>query len=130
MNDYSSVIYNEVKAAVQAEYPRCFCTTASVSSDDSRLPALYLSFSFPYEDESTADSSGVEKWTHTVVTAEAYSGTSEQEARGIVDAVDARLRRSGFRRSNYTKVPNADPSIRRISATWRGKVNQRGEVAA
>lgn len=130
MNDWSTVIFNEVRGEVAASFPRCFCTTGNVSSKDTRLPALYMSFSFPGEDESTADSSGTEIWTRTVVTAEAYSGTSEHEARSIIKTVDERLRRSGFRRSNYTLVPNADPSIDRISATWRAKVNEGGEVAA
>lgn len=130
MNDYSAVIFNEVRDAVAAAFPTCFCTTGDVSSTDTRLPALYMSFAFPGEDEATADSSGVELWTRTTVTAEAYSGTSEHEARSIIKTVDERLRRSGFRRSNYTQVPNADPSIRRMSATWRAKVNEGGEVAA
>lgn len=130
MNDYGTVIFNEVREAVTAAYPGCFCTTASVASDDTNLPALYVSVDFPGETEGTADSSGVELWTRTTVTAQAYSGTSDREAQGIIRVVDERLRRTGFRRSNYTRVPNADPSIRRYTATWRGNVNGRGEVAS
>lgn len=129
MNDFSAVIFQEVKEAVTGLFPGCFCTTSDVTGE-TRLPALYLSVSMPGEYEPAADSSGEELWTRTVITCEAYSGTSEHEARRIIGAVDERLRASGFRRSNFTRVPNTDPSVRRVSATWRGNVNKGGEVAA
>ena len=130
MNDYSVVIFNEVRSAVQAEFPGCFCTTSQTTSDKPKLPALWMCFTFPSVDESTLDSSGEELWTPTVIDAQAYSGTSEREARQIIATADAALRRAGFRRTNYTQVPNADPSIRRIAAKWRAKANADGVIAS
>lgn len=129
MNDHSSKIFNYVRERVTEQYPKCFCTTASVASKDVKLPALKMSFSFPSEDETTRDSSGIEKWTRTVCDAEAYSGTSEQEARAIVAVADEAMARCGFRRSNYAVVPNADQSVRRIAVKWRAKLDASGDVA-
>lgn len=130
MNDKSNRIFTYIKQQVQAKYPKCFCTTANVSSSDVQLPALYVQFAFPSEDETSIDSSGVELWTRTTCTAESYSGTSAQEAKGILAIADAAMKKCGFSRSNYTEVPNAaDATVRRFSATWRGKVNADGVVA-
>lgn len=129
MNDHSTKIFNYVRARVQEAYPECFCTTAEVSSDDVRLPALLMRFTFPSEDETTRDSSNVELWTRTLCDAQAYSGTSEQEARGILAVADEAMGRCGFRRSNYAQVTNADQSVRRYAIKWRAKLDKTGNVA-
>ena len=127
MNDYSLEILAAVRGDVESAHPGCTVTTSAITSEDASLPALWLAFTFP--GEYAADSSG-EAWTGTVVDAQAYSGTSEREARAIISTVDSCLRRMGFRRSNYTQVPNADPSVRRIAAKWRARVDRDGNVAA
>lgn len=127
MNDYSVEVFDAVRRAVGETHPGCLCTTGQLVSEDARLPALWMAFTFP--GEYAADSSG-EAWTGTVVDAQAYSGTSEREARSIISTVDSCLRRMGFRRSNYTQVPNADPAVRRIAAKWRARVDRGGNVAA
>ncbi len=130
MNDHSTKVFNYLREQVQAKYPECFCTTSPVSSTDSKLPALYVSFTFPSEDTATADSSGEEVFTRTVCDAEAYSGTSAAEARGILSVADDAMRKCGFRRSNYTEVANADQSIRRYAIKWRCKLDKHGNAAA
>lgn len=128
MNDYTTEIFNSVREGLTASRPALFVTAGPVTGEDIKLPAMRVTFSFAGEAE--ADSSGEEVWTETVVEAEAFSGTSAFEARSIIGETDRLLRRMGFRRSNLTQVPNADPSIRRVSAKWRALVGRRGEVAA
>lgn len=130
MNDYSNQIFTYIEEQVLAKYPDCFCTTSNTSGSSVTLPTLYIQFAFPSEDTTTIDSSGVENWTRTTCTAECYSGTSAQEAKGILGVMDEAMHKRGFSRSNYTEVPNAaDPTIRRFSATWRAKVNSEGTCA-
>lgn len=129
MNDHSTKIFNYVRSQVQAKYPKCTVTSTPMSTKDLKLPALLVKFRFPGEDESTRDSSGVELWTRTVVEAESYSGTSVFESRNILATADEALARCGFRRSNWTEVADADPSIRRLAATWRAKLDKSGNVA-
>lgn len=129
MNDHSTRIFNYVRQEVTKRYPKCTVTSSAINSKDSQLPALLVKFRFPGEDESTRDSSGVELWTRTVVDAQSFSGTSVFEARNILVAADEALARCGFRRSNWTEVSDADPSVRRLAATWRAKLDKSGNVA-
>lgn len=129
MNDHSTRIFNYVRQEVTKRYPKCTVTSGAINSKDSKLPALLVKFRFPGEDESTRDSSGVELWTRTVVGAQSFSGTSVFEARNILVAADEALARCGFRRSNWTEVADADPSVRRLAATWRAKLDKSGTVA-
>lgn len=129
MNDFSTTYLGFVRKEVVAKYPRCFVTTSPVSERGAKLPALYVRFASPMATPGTEDSSASEAWTRTRVTAEAYSGTSLQEARGIIALADEAFYRLGFRRSNLTEVPNADASIRRVSATWRASVDADGTTA-
>lgn len=130
MNDHSNHLFAYVRQEVLKKYPECFCTTANTSGSEVKLPALYMTFTFPSEDETTIDSSGVELWTKTVCVAEAYSGASAQEARGILAVADAAMRKCGLTRSNYSEVPNAaDQTVRRFTATWRGNFNADGVCA-
>lgn len=129
MNDYSAIIFNRVRDAVSKKYPKCRCTSSVTAGKKVELPALLVSFAFPSEDTDLADSSGEEVWTRTVCTAEAYSGTSQYEAKGILKTADEAMRSIGFRRSNYTEVPNVDKSVRRFQITWRAKADRHGNIA-
>nr|DAT29555.1 MAG TPA: hypothetical protein [Caudoviricetes sp.] len=129
MNDFSAKYTSFVREQVTAKFPGCFVTTAPVNSKDRKLPALYLRYEFPSPTPGTEDSSGAEAWTRTKVTAEAYSGTSMQEAKSIIAVADEAFYRLGFRRSNLSEVPNADTSIRRVTATWRASVDATGTTA-
>lgn len=129
MNDFSTRYLGYVREQVADKFPKCFVTTTPVSAKDSKLPALYVIFSSPSATPGTEDSSGTEAWTRTTVTAEAYSGTSLQEARAIIALADEAFYRLGFRRSNLTEVPNADTSVRRVAATWRASVGADGTTA-
>ena len=129
MNDFSAKYTSYVREQVRAKFPSCFVTTAPVNSKDRKLPALYLSYSFPSPTPGTDDSSGSEVWTRTKVVAEAYSGTSVQEAKAIISVADEAFYRLGFRRSNLSEVPNADTSVRRLTATWRASVDASGTAA-
>lgn len=128
MNDFSVAIFNYVRDVVRERYPGCLVTSAPLNSDRPQLPALTIRFSFPSADEATF-SSGGEVFTRTVCDAEAYSGTSAAEARGILALADDAMGRCGFRRSNYTEVANADQTIRRYAIKWRGSVDRDGNVA-
>lgn len=130
MNDFSTTYVRYLADRVTARFPSCFVTMSSVGTKDTRLPALYVSFSFPSPTPGTEDSSGREVWTRTSVSAQAFSGTSLQEARAIIEEADAAMYALGFRRSNLTEVPNADMSIRRMAATWRASVDANGTTAA
>lgn len=130
MNDYSNAIFTYVAEAVEAKFPGCTCSSAPFTSSDVSLPAMYMRFTFPGEDESTADSSGEEVFTLTSCAVDAFSGTSLQQTKNIISTIDNVMRRLGFRRVSWNEVQNADPSVRRISARWRAKVNARGQVAA
>lgn len=129
MNDFSSRVFTFVRNQVEAKYPGCFCTTAQVNSTDKKLPALYMDFSFPDIDTRTIDSSGEEKWTPTVVEAEVYSSTSLQEAKGILKVADEAMRKCGFRRTSMGTRENADPTIRRMAASWRAQLDASGNAA-
>ncbi|MBY4798351.1 hypothetical protein K6V98_08330 [Collinsella sp. AGMB00827] len=128
MNDFSLEIFNEIRKVAEAIPGGCFCTTSPITGK-AKLPAIYVVILPLGEDTKTADSSGEEIWTRTTVEIQAYSGTTEHAARGIIRAVDDRLRNMGFRRSNYTLVPNSDPSIKRVSAKWRARINSGGAIA-
>lgn len=130
MNDHSAEISARIRDAVSRKFPGCFVTTGSVSGTGATLPALRLEWSFPEPLARTVDTSGYERWTHTKLVAEAYSGTSFEEANGIIQAMDEALGLLGFTRSNWTRVPDADASIRRVSATWRASVSADGQIAA
>lgn len=130
MIDKSNEILSLLKKPLLAKYHKLTITTVQLSDQKADFPALYVKFSFPSELPGTHDSSGVEKWTRTKCVAEAYSRTSMQEAKGIIALMDTEMSKLGFSRSNWTEVPNADASIRRIQATWRGAVNRSGDVAA
>ncbi len=129
MNDFSGRVFTFVRQQVEKASPSCFCTTAQVNSTDSKLPALYMSFSFPAVDERTIDSSGEEKWTPTVCEAEVYSSASMQEAKAIAKAADEAMRKCGFRRTSMGPRDNADPSIRRIAVSWRAQLDASGTAA-
>lgn len=128
MNDWTTVIFNQLREGMAASYPKLFATTGTIPDKDVKLPALRVTFSFA--GESGADSSGEEVWTETVVEAQSFSGTSDFESRSIMGEADRLMRRMGFRRSNFTQLPNADPSIHRYQAKWRALVGKRGDVAA
>lgn len=129
MNDFSAKYTSYVREQVAAKFKSCFVTTSPVNSKDKKLPALYLSYTFPSQTPGTEDSSGSESWTRTRVVAEAYSGTSMQEAKAIIAVADEAFYRLGFRRSNLSEVPNADTSVRRVTATWRASVDAMGTTA-
>ena len=129
MNDFSGRLFAYMRQQVQAAYPSCFCTTATVRSTDIKLPALFAEFSFPAIDERTVDSSGEEIWTPTVIDVEVYSSNSLQEAKGIAKAADDAMRECGFRRTSMGPRENADPTVRRIAISWRGQLDTSGTVA-
>lgn len=129
MNDFSAKYTSYVREQVVAAFPKCFVTASPVNSKDSKLPALYLAFSCQSPTPGTEDSSGSESWTRTKAVAESYSGTSLQEAKAIIAIADEAFYRLGFRRSNMSEVPNADTSVRRVTATWRASVDAVGTTA-
>lgn len=129
MNDFSTKLFNYVRDRVKGSYPSCFCTTAPVSSTDTKLPALYMDFSFPAGDESLRDSSGIEKWTRHVCEAEVYSGESYQEARGIASVADEAMQACGFRRTSFQRRDNLDPTVRRMAISWRAQLDASGNAA-
>lgn len=130
MNDFSAKVFNYVRGRVSERYPKCFCTTAPVSSTDTRLPALYMAFSFPECDPSTLDSSGTEKWTRHVCEAQVFSGESLQEARGIAKLADEAMLACGFRRTSFGAMDNIDPTVRRIGISWRAQLDASGNASS
>lgn len=130
MNDVSLDVMDVVEPALSKRFPGILVTTAKVSEKNKRFPVFYAVFSFPEPTPDTRDSSGTEKWTRTRLVGTAYSRTSLAEAASIINVADEVLGGLGFSRSNWTEVPDADSSIRRIQATWLASASANGEVAA
>ena len=130
MNDVSVQVTNHVRARVLAAFPSCLVTTGAVRGQEATLPALLLRFAFPEDVASARDSSGEEVLTRTTCTAEAFSGTSGREARAILVVADDAMRECGLRRSNWSEIPDADPSVHRFTATWRACVDRHGVTSS
>lgn len=130
MNDVSAQVTTHVRARVTAAFPSCLVTSGAVRGQEATLPALLIRFTFPEDVAAARDSSGEEVLTRTVCVAESFSGTSGREAREILAVADDAMRECGFRRSNYTELPDADASVRRYSATWRACVDRDGVTSS
>lgn len=129
MVDFTNEIYTAVADAVDAEFPGIICTSGNVPGAE-RFPALLFKPIDSYADERSSESGDIEHRTTWLFEAQAYSNKSDRQARAVVKCVDSLMTSWGWRRTTMAPVEDADPTIRRYVARWRGTVDADGRVSS
>lgn len=127
MIDFTNEIYTAVADAADAAISGIICTSGNVPGSE-RFPVLLFHPIDSYADERSSESGDVEHRTTWVFEAQSYSNKSDRQAREIIALVDSLMTSWGWMRTTMAPVDDADDTVRRMVARWRGTVDADGRV--
>lgn len=140
MIDIESDVYNAVRTAVLAEYPKCYVADAILATPPS-YPCVYFLESDNTTYRGSSDSGSSENHVSVLYTLEIYSnkvgGTKngkvvpgkKAEAKAIAKIVDGVMLEMGFRRTMLNQIPNQnDATIYRIVGRYTALVSKKKQI--
>lgn len=131
MIDCSNEVFTKVAKIVRNTY-----TGITVIGENTRQPSKFPTVTIDEIEnvmvDALEDSSGEEKFAGVTYKVQVFSNKTsgkKAEAREIFAAVDAEMRRMGFRRKSFTTTPEIyESTIYQISATYEAVVSAAGYV--
>ncbi len=129
MHDFETAIFDALATAMEALFPGVYVVSEDLPGDELHFPLVKLVAADISPDAASAESGDMEPRTRIEFQAECYSNRSRTEAKALAKACDELMRSWGWRRTSMMQVQNADRTIRRYVARWRGSVDADGMVA-
>ena len=129
MHDFETAIFSALATAMEAQFQGIYVVSEDLPGDELHFPLVKLTATDIAPDTSSAESGDMEPRTRIEFEAQVYSNRSRTEAKSITKACDALMQEWGWHRTSMMQVQNADRTIRRYVARWRGSVDAGGMVA-
>lgn len=129
VHDFETQVFNALANALDAQFDEIYVVSEDLPGSETHFPLVKFVATDLSPDASSAESGDMETRTHIEFEAQCFSNTDRIEAKELAEACDDLMSSWGWHRTTLMPMDNADKTIRRYVARWRGSVGADGYVA-